>query len=279
MTELINKLNDNLKNQLTLLFSSNKLPHSIIIDGQAIQEKNDLINILCQYAVCNDKEHKPCGICDACHKVINCSHPDIMIIEGSTASGIIGVDDIRELIRNSVLSSNESDSKVYILKNSHLMNKQAQNALLKSIEEPVQNILYILDSENYDMFLDTIKSRCSVLKLNSSNDFFIENADELIATAQNIYEAMVKKNDFEFLVVLESLASLKRNEINFILYKVYDMLIDSLKNNNSSNNFKIKAKNKMKNILKYADIIFEAISDNKLNININLIIAKIAASR
>lgn len=101
-----------------------------------------------------------------------CAHPDFLFIEPLTdaktgkKSGEITVDQIRGLIRKLSLKPSISKIKAAVIDESHLMNLEAQNALLKTLEEPPGNSLIILVAENSQRLLETIRSRCEILQFN-----------------------------------------------------------------------------------------------------------------
>ena len=100
----------------------------------------------------------PCGECPDCRKHAANTHSDLFIIDGE---GSIKVDDIRAMNEELYIKPALSDKKIFILKNADNMNQDAQNALLKSFEEPPRYAVIILLSENVKMLLPTIRSRGS----------------------------------------------------------------------------------------------------------------------
>lgn len=101
-------------------------------------------------------QKKPCGICPDCKKHLAKTHPDLMIIEGEAA---IKVDDIRAMTDELYIRPAVGKKKICIVKNADNMNESAQNALLKSFEEPPRYGVIILLSQNAQNLLPTIRSR------------------------------------------------------------------------------------------------------------------------
>lgn len=99
--------------------------------------------------------------------------PDLLIIEGNydknNVTKKILVDDIRKITNFTNLSSSKSENRVIIIDAVDDMNINASNALLKTIEEPANNIFIFLICHNYSLLSDTIKSRCNIIKLNQFN--------------------------------------------------------------------------------------------------------------
>ncbi len=102
---------------------------------------------------------RPCGTCPACVAVDRGSHPDLKYIRHEKPA-TIGVDDVREQLNGDiVIRPYRADRKIYIIDEAELLNVQAQNAILKTIEEPPSYAVILLLSNNRDVFLETIRSR------------------------------------------------------------------------------------------------------------------------
>ncbi len=155
--------NEKIRLSIENSLEAHRLPHAIIIDGEIGLGKHTLAGFLSRAAVCSG-ETIPCGECKNC---IMSVHPDIITISPENKKKSIGVDQIRELKTEAYIKPNTSFSKVFIIDPADSMNEQAQNALLKVLEEPPKNTYFILIAENKAYFLDTIVSRCVVLTLNS----------------------------------------------------------------------------------------------------------------
>lgn len=144
------------------VFSSGKLPHAVIIEGERGLGKHTLANHIASIAVCTGSS-VPCGQCRGCHLSYVGTHPDIIVCkpDGKT----IKVDQIREIRQNAYLSSTLCERKVYIIENAESMNAQAQNALLKVLEEPPTGVVFLLLVVAADSMLSTVRSRCITLSL------------------------------------------------------------------------------------------------------------------
>ena len=104
-----------------------------------------------------------CGKCSDCIKLMSGTHPDLHII--GDAGNKVGVDDIRAVSDEAYLASNEADCKVFLLKNADLYNVQAQNALLKILEEPPEGVKFVLTASGTSSILPTVRSRLFTLHL------------------------------------------------------------------------------------------------------------------
>ncbi len=152
--------NEPIKKQLAAEIDARHFPHALLLEGPAGCGKRTLADIVAAAAVCRGQGDRPCGVCPACTKAI---HPDIIRAGGE--HGVLNVDAIRSLREEAFLMPNESDYRVMILAQAHQMTPQAQNALLKILEEPPAHLLFILTCESRVQLLETIRSRCVCLPL------------------------------------------------------------------------------------------------------------------
>ncbi len=115
--------------------------------------------------LCSSAERRPCDICASCRKVRAGSHPDLTVLQGSGGQRSLHVEDIRMLRRDSVVLPNEAAVKVYVLLGAQEMSEQAQNALLKVLEEPPEHVRFILTCDDRSHLLGTVLSRCTCYSL------------------------------------------------------------------------------------------------------------------
>ncbi|MBN1404998.1 MAG: DNA polymerase III subunit [Candidatus Omnitrophica bacterium] len=106
----------------------------------------------------------PCNDCVSCGKIERFNHPDIKCISAGEGSRQIKIGDIRAVINDAYLKPIEAKKKVYIINDAGLMNEEASNCLLKTLEEPPNNVVIILISANMGSLFATIISRCQVIK-------------------------------------------------------------------------------------------------------------------
>ena len=142
-----------------------KVSHSYIFTGDPGSGKKLLAGTYAMTLQCEEGGTEPCGHCDSCKKAIGKNHPDIIMVTHEKPN-VITIDEIREQIINDVdIKPYCSPYKIYIVANAELMNPQAQNALLKTIEEPPAYAIIMLLTANEGMLLPTIKSRCVTLTM------------------------------------------------------------------------------------------------------------------
>lgn len=145
--------------------NSNKISHAYIINGERGMGKKLLAGSLAMTLQCERGGEEPCLECHACKQVMTNNHPDIKWIAHEKVS-VITVDDVREQINSDMsIKPYSGKYKIYIMDEAEKMNVAAQNALLKTIEEPPSYGIILLLTNNKDSFLQTILSRCVALDL------------------------------------------------------------------------------------------------------------------
>ncbi len=112
----------------------------------------------------NQKSEEPCDKCASCGKIDSGLHPDVIILEPKGASLSIGIGDVKYLISRAGLKPLEGRKKIFIIKNAESMNEEAGNAFLKTLEEPSPSTIFLLIAASKDALLDTVASRCHVVK-------------------------------------------------------------------------------------------------------------------
>ena len=140
-----------------------KISHAYIISGEVDSGKKMLANAFAATLQCEKGETEPCGKCKSCIKMASGNHPDIITVSHEKP-GIISVDEVRTQVVDSIATKPyESRYKIYIIPDAQLMNPQAQNAILKTIEEPPEYGIILLLTSNLNKMLETVISRCMVL--------------------------------------------------------------------------------------------------------------------
>ena len=150
------------KNSLKKSLSEDRVGHAYIFSGPAGMGKKTIAHIFAGLLLCeNPQDGAACGRCTPCLLFNNGSNPDYHRINPEEAS--IGVDLIREIQGDVAIKPMYSKRKVYVIEDSVKMTEQAQNCLLKTFEEPPSYVVVILLTTNYEMLLETIRSRAQRL--------------------------------------------------------------------------------------------------------------------
>lgn len=153
--------------------ATGKVSHAYILSGEEGMGKKTLANAFAMTLLCEEGGREPCMQCHACKQVLSGNHPDLIYVTHEKPASM-GVDDIREQINDTIqIRPYSANYKIYIVDEAEKMTVQAQNALLKTIEEPPAYAVILLLTTNPDGFLPTILSRCVQLKLKPLPDSMI----------------------------------------------------------------------------------------------------------
>ncbi len=159
------------KTHLQNAIKQNNISHAYIICGEAGTGKRTVSDATAQTIQCQNRIDgmDSCEICKSCMQAKSHNHPDIKYITHEKVS--ISVDNIREQLTNDIdIKPYSSQYKIYIIPDAGKMTEQAQNALLKTIEEPPAYAVIILITDNISSLLPTIQSRCITLNLKPLNN-------------------------------------------------------------------------------------------------------------
>ena len=146
---------------------SGKTPHSYIFEGKPGCGRRKTALTLIQALFCAAVADDACGVCPSCRKVASGNHGDIHFVEPLPDKRDISIDQLREIQRELALRPYEAPRKACIIEPAERMSVNAANSLLKTLEEPPGNAIIILLTENADMLLPTIRSRCQLIRFSS----------------------------------------------------------------------------------------------------------------
>lgn len=166
---------DMIKEHFQKAIETKKISHAYILAGEAGMGRKSLANAFALTLLCEKGKSSPCMECHACKQVLSGNHPDLIYLHHEKPASI-GVDDIRKQINDTMMIRPYSSYyKVYIVDEAEKMTVQAQNALLKTIEEPPSYAVILLLTTNPEAFLPTVLSRCVQLKLRPLPDFVVKS--------------------------------------------------------------------------------------------------------
>lgn len=155
--------------------SQQRLPHALLLTGVKGLGKLSLANYMVATVLCDNNDQEPCNQCHSCQLFIAGSHPDHTLIEPEEEGKQIKIEQIRQLKDKQELTSTVAKWKTVIISPAEAMNVNANNSLLKLLEEPQQNTLLILVSAKAERLPITILSRCQKIVLSPpSQDLAID---------------------------------------------------------------------------------------------------------
>jgi DNA polymerase III gamma/tau subunit len=205
---------------LLSVYETGRVPHALVFEGDA-QQTLALAKWLAQVAVCLAPEERPCGHCAGCRKALAGSHPDIMRLGGGEAGRSFHKEEISELRRNAYIRPNEAGGRVFILENAQNLSPQAQNALLKVLEEPPTNVQFLLTCDRATSLLDTVRSRSQIYTLSATEQ---PQDDGLVA---QIALAVCRPKESELLYLTAPLTK-DRVRLHTVLEKLMLLFRDAL---------------------------------------------------
>ena len=238
---------EHLKEHLENAIKMDKVSHAYIINGEKNAGKEFIAKTFAMALQCENRQGtEPCGECHSCRQALSGNHPDIIFITHEKP-GTIGVDDIRRQVNNDVaIKPYKGPKKIYIMNEGEKMTAQAQNALLKTLEEPPEYAVLLILTGNVDSLLQTILSRCVVLNMKPAKDAQIKKylmetmeipdykADICVAFARgNVGKAKLLASSEEFdkvkeeaITLLKYIKEMELNEIVAAIKKITEYKFD-----------------------------------------------------
>ena len=152
--------------QLREAIAQDRLSHALLITGSPGQGGEWLAYWLAASFYCEQSsEHRPCGTCRSCQRVMGDEQPDCLVLRPIEDSKEIRVDQVRELTAELSLTAHGAGRKVAIISPADKLNRAAANALLKTLEEPTRGALLILVSGEANRLPPTVQSRCTRIRI------------------------------------------------------------------------------------------------------------------
>lgn len=217
--------------------NTQKISHAYIVNGEAGSGKKMLANIFAAALQCEKQGGEPCMECTACRQIDTGNHPDVIYVTHEKP-GSIGVEDVRNQINGDIqIKPYRGPYKIYIIEEADKLTVQAQNALLKTIEEPPAYAVILLLTEAASGLLATVLSRCVILNLKPVKDadikkYLIEElkvpdyqADVSVAFARgNLGKAVKLASSEDFNNMKETVLKLLRHLDEMEIYEISEWL-------------------------------------------------------
>ena len=218
------------KSEYKPVFDKSSLMHAYIVLGPDTEDKRAFINTLCAAMLCEGNSKAPCGVCRACRKTTKGVHPDVIEVTRKEGQSELTVDVIRDIRQRAIILPNEAERQVFIIREAEKMNMNAQNAFLKTLEEPPKHCSFILSVQNLASLLETIRSRCATLRVTA------ESADRAgdLESAEEFYSA-VGKGELKTAEFLFKAEKFDREKMAEFLTGVTELGIEKIKNGENVN--------------------------------------------
>src|SRR5437764_11964840 len=156
--EVLNQ--DHIKTTLAKAIAQNRIAHGYIFSGQRGTGKSTVARILARCLTCvNGPTNQPCGVCASCLEIAASGALDVIEIDAASNRGI---NEMRELRENVRFRPARDRYKVFIIDEAHQITNEAFNALLKTLEEPPEWVVFILCTTESHKIPTTIASRCQM---------------------------------------------------------------------------------------------------------------------
>ncbi|MCR5104521.1 MAG: DNA polymerase III subunit delta' [Eubacterium sp.] len=215
----------------------NKVSHAYIIGGEDGSGKSVLAHSFAKALQCENGGSESCGECKSCKQAESGNHPDIIYVTHEKPN-TISVEEIREQVVDSMqIKPYSSKYKVYIIKEADRMTESAENALLKTIEEPPEYAVILILTSNVEKLLPTIRSRCVTIttrpiKEKDIRDYLLQNYDVdekkikfAVEYAQgNLGKAVLLATNEEYEELIQSVIKLETNIFDMDMEDISDTL-------------------------------------------------------
>ncbi len=161
---------DSLFARFNALWQGGRFPHALLLTGPAGSGKRTAAQYAAAMLLCRKEGLPPCGGCPSCRKLASGNHPDFTTLLPEGKNKTINVDKVREMKASAYISPHEAPRKVFFIPEAQRLRVEAQNALLKIIEEPPEAAYFIFTAPGPGSLLETVCSRLTICPINELNE-------------------------------------------------------------------------------------------------------------
>ena len=268
--------------QIESLINSRRLPHAVVIESKDTEIAKNTALEIAKSCVCSSEVIRPCGKCINCLKATEGIHPDIYTVKITDKKQAVGIGEIRTMISDCFVKPNEAQGKVYLIFDK--MTTEAQNALRKILEEPPQNVQFIIVTESSTILLQTVLSRSTIFKVSDSDTAADSIKDEKVEEiAVEIAWAIPNNMELPLLIATGKLISDK-----LLMQKVLERLSEYLSLALEEKYFKtgqypqyiteLSRTLRKRSLIKLLDTVSQAQKMLSQNCNMNLLVTWLCAN-
>ena len=276
------QLNEEVARRLSAAVDSGTLSHAVLLTGGTEKERKELSILLAQALLCTNQP-APCLKCDVCKKIKNGTHPDIIIVSGEAGKQrSIKIDTIRDIRSRAYIMPNEAPYQIFIILEASGMGEEAQNALLKILEEPPATARFILASRSRDDFRQTILSRVTPFAISEDSGQAAgekENS-KAVKAAEDIFSALITKNEAKIMLSTGALEKDKKNykaALERMILMFRNSIISKYRTDSEVNITEKKFADAFseKEIINMQNVLKTLLSDADKNANDNLLVTRL----
>lgn len=276
---------DEFKKNLSSAIDKGAFSHAALFTGGTVKERKDAAILTAQALFCGEAGEKPCLKCVSCKKVKAGIHPDVTVISGEAGKPkSIKIDTIRDIRNKAFILPNEAPFQIFIILEASCMGEEAQNALLKILEEPPKTARFILAARSRDDLRQTILSRVTPFPLSDESGQAAGEKEnqKAAAAAKKILEAAAERNEYK---VILSTAPLEKDRKAFkaaaesMAIMLRNALIYNYQKNGNTDELTVKLSKAFTpmQIIKTQNLLKTLFSDTDKNANENLLITRLSA--
>lgn len=265
--------------QITSLIASKRLPHAVVLECENPDIRNASAKEIIKAVMCSSGGMHPCGKCSNCIKAEQEIHPDVYHVQILDKKQAVGVGEIRRMISECYIKPNEASCKVCLITDK--MTAEAQNALLKILEEPPQNVRFIITVQMSSSLLPTVLSRSTVFRLDENGSQ--ANDSQAHSIAEEIALAIPKNVELPLMIATGRLVGDKQ-----LTQRVLEILSEILSEALEEKYFPKKASPsyvadiertlRKRSIVKLIEVVSKAQTMLSQNCNINLLVTWLCAN-
>lgn len=276
------KISEATEKNISALVDEGRLSHAVLLTGSAASDRKKAALAIASALYCTGGgKNKPCGKCSRCVRIKKEEFPDVTLISKDKDRTNIPIDVIKQMKRNAYLLPNESDFQTFIITDAESLRPDAQNSLLKILEEPPETARFILCAKDKSSILETILSRVEQFSLTEDSDIAAGGkiGKKAETAADSFLDSLVKGNEYSAMI---SLAPLIKDRNNFMDMAEKCMLVfrdalfigrtETMLSGSENRAKELRKKFSDKNLIKMTELFDKSSSDAIRNISMTSII-------